>query len=318
MGIMSNASVSAIVVTIGKDKHFRFCLDSLVKQTHQKLEIIVIDNSADENLATDVQGNYPRVNLYRSGKNLFYCEALNKGIEMSKGDFILCLNDDVVLDEGFIAEALKGFSHGACIGSVSGKILRSNRQTIDSAGLYLGFCRTAKERGYGQPDTGQFEKAQRVFGVNGAAAFYRRETLGKIRDGGQYFDRDFRFFYEDLDVAWRARRAGWTGYYMPTAIAYHIRGLSARSCEGIDKLFARRFLNDELHADLIKNRYLAIIKNESIPGFLLHLPGIIFYDLVIWSYVILFRPRQIKIFFSKSKYLKSALRKRKEAGIFNG
>jgi len=78
-------------------------------------------------------------------KNLFYCEALNKEIKMSKGNFTLCLNDDVVLDKGFITEAIRGFLLDPKIGMVSGKILRSDGKTIDSTGLFLSLWRTTKE-----------------------------------------------------------------------------------------------------------------------------------------------------------------------------
>jgi len=53
--------------------------------------------------------------------------------------------------------------------------------------------------------------------------------------GSEYFDADFRFFYEDLDVAWRAHNLGWKSYYIPAAIAYHIRGGTARKDKGVNR-----------------------------------------------------------------------------------
>jgi GT2 family glycosyltransferase len=94
--------------------------------------------------------------------------------------------------------------------------------------------------------------------------------LEEIKEEGEYFDSEFHIFYEDLDIAWRAKRSGWKGYYVPGAIAYHLRGGSVRGKSGIDKPFVRRYLNNQLQAGLIKNRYLAIIKNGSVCGFLLH------------------------------------------------
>jgi hypothetical protein len=60
----------------------------------------------------------------------------------------------------------------------------------------------------------------------------------------------------------------------------------------------------------MKNRYLAIIKNESVAGLLLGLPFIIFYDLLAWGYMLIFRPSALKYFFSNFGLLRSALRKR--------
>ena len=301
MAIRSNKIVSAIVVTIGEGGYWKNCLDSLKTQRHPDLEIIVIDNSRNTELSREAAKAYPSVKWQANRDALSYCASLNMGILLSSGDFILCLNDDVVLDKSFVAEALKGFSRDAKIGMVSGKILRPDAKTLDSTGLFPSFARTPRERGYGLKDKGQFDHGGYIFGVNGAAAFYKKEMLENVKEGPDYFDSRFRFFYEDLDVAWRAQRAGWFAYYIPSAIAYHVRGASVRSRPGIGRPFARRFLSEELHLDLIKNRYLTLIKNESCLGFLGHLPGILLYELVLWSGLLIFKPRLVKMFISRIK-----------------
>ena len=139
---------------------------------------------------------------------MFYAKALNKGIENSIGDFILALNDDVILDKKYIQEALFGFYIGNDVGMVSGKILRRDRLTIDSTGLFLSPWRTARERGYSRKNNGQFNSQGHIFGVSGAIGFYRRKMLDNIKIGEDYFDSDFRMFYEDLDIAWRAHLFG--------------------------------------------------------------------------------------------------------------
>ncbi len=311
----SNKIVSVIVVSCRITTYLRACLDSLEGQIHQASEIILIDNSLNSSLGKEISQDYPFVRLYSSPRNLSYCDSLNQGLKSTKGDFILCLNDDVILDKHFIKEALRGFLLDSRVGMVSGKILRYDKLTIDSSGLFLSLWRTARERGYGVKDRGQFQKEEYVFGVNGAVAFYRKEMLEALKEYGNYFDQDFRFFYEDLDLAWRGQNEGWKCYYVPDALVYHMRGASVRSNSGINKPYARRYLNDELHADLIKNRYLAIIKNESRVDFLLHLPFLVLYDSILWAYVLFFRPKQIGVFIANLKYLKSALDKRMQVRI---
>ena len=305
----SNILVSVIVVTCGIKNYLRLCLDSLRGQTHGSLEIIVIDNSLNRGFRQEFIRRYPEVKLYSEAYNLFYTGALNKGLKLSRGNFILCLNDDVVLDKRFIQEALCGFSQDVSVGMVSGKILRSDGVTIDSTGLFLSPWRTARERGYDSKDRAQFNHPGYIFGVNGAVAFYRRKMLESIKINSEYFDSDFRMFYEDLDIAWRGNLFGWRAYYIPQAIAYHIRGGSVRQGAGIDQLYARRYLSDELHLDLIKNRHLCIIKNESALGFLIHLPFILCYDFLILGYILFFRPCLIKKIPSNLRYLKSGLEK---------
>lgn len=276
---MSNSLVSIIVVSYGAKNYLQDCLNSIKAQTYPEPETVVINNSPEE--------------------NLFYCASLNKGIKSSRGEFLLCLNDDVVLDKDFISRAIKGFLVDKRIGSVSGKILRKDKTTLDSTGLFLSIFRGARERGYGRPDRGQFDKAGFIFGVNGAVAFYRRQMLEDIREGENYFDPRFRMFYEDLDVAWRAQRKSWKAYYVPDALAFHARGASFRPDSAQGKPFARRYLNDELLCDLIKNRYLTVLKNEHIFSLCLHLIPMVLYDICAWGYILLFRPKIIKLFFRK-------------------
>jgi len=288
---MSNVFVSIIIVTAGRKDYLEPCLESLKAQVNTTQEVNII---------------------YTLPENISYCEALNRGIAKSKADYILCLNDDVRLDKNFINEALVGFSINENIGMVSGKILRRDGVTIDSTGLFLMPWRTVKERGYNTLDKGQYQKEEYVFGVNGAVAFYRRKMLEDIKVGSEYFDNDFRFFYEDLDISWRAQRHGWKAYYMPKAVAYHVRGGTARKQKGLYKKRAFRYLiNDDLQSDLIKNRYLAMIKNESLLGFILHIPFILFYDIAFYVSLLFYKPRLFKNIFLNMRYFKSAFRKRK-------
>lgn len=294
----SSTLVSIIIVTIGARDYLWHCLDSVKAQSYTNLEVIVIDNSLNADFSAKIHQTFTFVKLYSSPQNLYYGVSLNKGIELSQGEFVLCLNDDVILDKDFIHQALKGFLISSQIGLVSGKLLRNGGKILDSSGLFLSVWRTAKERGYGKRDLGRFEKEGFVFGVSGAAAFYRRKMLDEIKEQGGYFDPSFGMFYEDLDISWRAKKKGWRAYYIPTALAYHVRGGSFRPDFGIDKAIARRYLNDQLHCDLIKNRYLTILKNETFFGFLLHLIPILIYDLGVWAYVIFSRPKVIGLFFS--------------------
>jgi GT2 family glycosyltransferase len=290
--------VSVIIVTIGAKDFINSCLGSLQIQTHLPYEIIIIDNSCMPDFSRKIRKLYPSVTVHSQEENLFYAVSLNKGIELSKGEFILCLNDDVVLDKEFIREALKALMINNRIGMVSGKILRQDKKTLDSTGLFLSIYRTAQERGYGRADQGQFEKAGLIFGVCGAVAFYRKKMLEEIKEENGYFDPGFRMFYEDLDVSWRANKCGWQAYYVPSAVAYHVRGGSFRPGFGIDKAIARKYLDDGLYCDLIKNRYLAVKKNETLLGFFMHLIPMLIYDFCAWVYILFSRPKIIKVFFS--------------------
>ena len=85
-----------------------------------------------------------------------------------------------------------------------------------------------------------------------------------------------------------------------------------RGDAGIGKRFARHYLDDGWCADLIKNRWLAIIKNETLAGFLSFWPFIILYDCAMGVYLIFFRPQVVKkLIAGILKYSPSALDKRR-------
>jgi GT2 family glycosyltransferase len=306
----SSGLVDVIVVTKGANNAIESCLRSLACQAQPPGKIIIIDNSADNMVSRKLAGDQ-RFEFLPQTSNLAYGQALNKGIEASAARFILCLNDDVVLDEHYIENAIKGFDADNKAGMVSGRILRHGSDRIDSTGLFLSWFRSASERDHGARDRGQRNKAEFIFGVSGAVAFYRREMLEHVKVGNDYFEADSGFFYEDLDLAWRANNFGWRGYYVPSAVAWHVRGLTAREGNGAGKRLARRFLSDELYISLINNRHLTIIKNERLLNFLLFLPFILLYDLASLCFTALFRPRLMTKLFPEPNVLSSAFHKRK-------
>lgn len=276
--------VSVIIVNYNKKDLLKRCLDSVMGQGFKDIEIIVVDNASKDASVEMVGTYYPEARLIWNTGNLLFCKAYNQGIDTSKGNFILCLNNDVILDKDYLKEALLAIGLDTKVGMVSGKILRMDKKTIDSTGLFPGRNRKPVERGYGKKDAGQYEKSGYVFGASGACAFFRRSMLMDIKDGHGYFDERFGMYYEDLDLCWRAQKKGWKGYYIPKAIAYHERGGTAVMHKGRGTL---NFpcLPDELKMRYIKNRYRCMAKNDSFWGILVNLPFILWYELKIWGYL---------------------------------
>ena len=276
--------ISVIIASYNRKDLLRRCLDSIRRQSSQDVEIIVVDNGSSDNSKEMMKAEYPGVKLIPNTKNLLFCKAYNQGIDASKGDFILCLNNDVILDKDYLREAFSVFRQNEKIGMVSGKILRMDDKTIDSTGLFLGRNRKAVERGYGTKDGGQYDTPGYVFGVSGACAFFSRSLLLDIKDENGYFDERFRMYYEDLDLCWRAQKKGWKAYYNPKAIAYHVRAgtaVGAKDRKGPKILY----LTDDLRRMYIRNRYLCMKKNDSIEDFLMNFPFIIFYEIKVWCFL---------------------------------
>lgn len=263
-------------------------MDSVIGQDFKDLEIIVVDNASTDGSVELLRRYYPEAKLIWNTQNLLFCRAYNQGIDASKGSFVLCLNNDVVLDKDYLKEALFAIGLDARIGIISGKILRMDNETIDSTGLLLGRSRKAIERGYGRKDVGQYDKPGYVFGATGACTFFRKKMLLDIKDANGYFDERFGMYYEDLDLCWRAQRKGWKAYYNPMAIAWHTRGGTAVADRGRMGL-SLPYLSSDLKRRYILNRYRCMKKNDSLRGILMNLPFILWYELTIWAYLALGR-----------------------------
>lgn len=308
--------VSVIVVSCGREDLLSRCLKSIVSQSHQNLECLVVLNNGDEDTALRWKEVYPDFAFEYFSGNELYCRPQNKGIRDTQGDFVLCLNDDIVLSRFYVEEALKAIGLDARIGSVSGCLVREDGVTLDSTGLFLVRSRKPLDRGYGKKISQADSREGYIFGVNGAAAFYRRKMLEDIRVGEEYFDEDFGIYYDDLDIAWRAHRQGWRAYYCPQALAHHKRGGSTRLPAQPGLKFFEKFalanISKELKIRLIRNRYATIIKNDRLSRFLMDLPWILFYELRLWGYLLFFEREVLAEVLENTGYLKRAFAKRKK------
>ncbi len=124
-------------------------------------------------------------------------------------------------------------------------VARHGRYVINNAGTVLDAQGTASDRGFGEADEGQYDRAEDVTALCGCALLARRSAFA--RAGG--FDPSFFMYYEDTDLSWRLRRAGYRLRYQPASVIRHVH--AGTSCEG-SPLF--RF-------HVARNRLLLLLKN---------------------------------------------------------
>ena len=312
---MPAGDVSVVVVNYNGERFLLECLESARSQTVGPAEIVVVDNASSDRSLELIRENFPELRLLPQEKNQFFCRGSNIGIAATSAPFVLLLNNDAVLEPDYIEKTLQPMRRDARIGAVTGKILRIDRETIDTAGQELSRSRKPLDRGYGQQDGGQFDAEEEIFGAGGVAPLLRREMLDDIALGGQVFDEAFVHFYEDLDLAWRARNLGWKAWYAPEAVAYHHRGGTGQS-EPARRDWARRFafanLPVELQHHLLKNRYAVMAKNDSLGSWLLGLPWILLYELKVFTYLLLIRPSLIPRYIKGFGFLRHGFKMRRE------
>ncbi|RKN82176.1 glycosyltransferase family 2 protein [Paenibacillus ginsengarvi] len=294
--------VSVHIVSFNSEDYIQACLDSVLEQTYPISQIIVIDNASSDRTRIILGKFQNKIEVIVNSVNTGFAQAHNQAIHASNSNYYLVLNPDVILDREFVAKLVEVMMCHSNVGSVTGKLIRSQRQEIiDSTGLIINRARRAFDRGENQCAVKWKDKAE-VFGVSGAAAFYRRTMVEEVSIEGEFFDEDFFAYKEDVDVAWRAQLLGWKAYYEPEAIAIHERGWKSGSRKR-QHIFVRRLS--------YINRYKMLVKNDRIVYVIRHLMPIIWYEILSFGYVIFKEPLLLPIWIDFWTKIPKMLKKRK-------
>ncbi len=256
-------TVGVVIVNWNGRSHLERCLDALAQQTMSSFEVVVVDNGSVDGSAEMVRHRYPHVRLLCQPTNLGFAEANNVGIRACGTPFVATLNNDTVPRPDWLEQLLAPALANEQVGMVASKMLFAHRPgVINSAGIALDRAGIAWDRLGGVPDA-EGDAPEEVFGPCAGAALYRRDMLDEIG----LFDGDFFAYLEDVDLAWRARLAGWRCAYAPGAVVTHVH--SATGVEGSP------FKSYQLG----RNKVWTIVKNYPSPQLFLALPLIVGYDL---------------------------------------
>src|SRR5712671_271045 len=255
--------VSVLITTYNSARFLKTCLESLLQQVYKPLEVIVVDNASSDGTRDVLANARPGLTVIYNDSNIGFAAAQNQAARLAKGNWLLSLNPDVVVSPDFVAKAVECGNLDPKTGAVCGKLLRWKpsenpefTQIIDSTGIYFLSNLRHLDRGADEPDHGQFEQTEYVFGATGAAALYRRSMVEDVSVNGEFFDEQFFAYREDADLAWRAQLMGWRCVYTPQAVAWHVRRVTPER---------RSELPTEINWHSIKNRFLMRAKNISFP-----------------------------------------------------
>ncbi len=185
-------------------------------------EVIVIDNgSTDDGHALLEKGlhRFANVTLVRSRENLGFAGGCNLGIRAAKGRYLVFLNNDTLVPDNWLSGLVLHASETEA-GIIGTKMHFAGVDArINNAGSYLTGRGDAGDIGFGEKDEGQYDYPRDVFAVCGGNMLVKREVIGAVGA----FDERFFVYYEDIDLCYRARLAGFRVRYFPgpPIIHYH-------------------------------------------------------------------------------------------------
>jgi len=224
--------VSAVVVNHEAGEALLACVASL--RAEGVATVTVVDNNSSDGSAALLMAADRDVRLVQTGTNLGYGAAANRGIDVTESELVLVSNPDVAVHPGalralvdaLVADATLAIA-GPCILEADGTRYPSARRfpsLVDAVGHALLADVVPDNRftrRYRMADLDTDEVTE-VDWVSGACFLARRRALQELRG----FDESYFMYAEDVDLCWRARRAGWGVAYVPPAVVTHLQGIS--------------------------------------------------------------------------------------------
>lgn len=216
---MSNILLSVIIVSYKNLELLNSCIESIYRfnDIGDSLEIIVVDNSPEDDVYNAIKHEFMEVTIVRNDNNGFG-QANNVGMKLSKGEYLLFLNPDTVLIEPVFKFALEQFRSDSKLGLFGVKLVDNNMKEnlsfyfIDRTDLISNILIKIFNK------IDYFDK-ESMF-ISGANMFTRRQTF---KDAGLFDDQIF-MYYEESDLIKRIKKAGWSINYFKSKRIIHLEG----------------------------------------------------------------------------------------------
>lgn len=234
-------SVEILMSCFNEEQVLEACVKTLVDLDYENYTITLIDDKSTDNtvgVMRKLRDKYPQVKVIESQENLGKAEELNRGLEQSRADYILCVDADAIFDQHALSHLVATMEDNRKLGAVTGRPIVKNTKTVIGKLQYLeyimniDFIKRAQDM-----------LSNNILTVSGVIVLYRREALLDIKGWNT------EVLTEDIDATWRLYRADWNVGYQPEALCYiyvpeTIRGFikqRTRWARGGIEVFLNRF-----------------------------------------------------------------------------
>jgi hypothetical protein len=224
-------TLSIVIVSYNSKNHLTQCLESIYTQEHNlNYEVIVVDNASTDASVSLVKERFPQVQLISNKVNLGFAKANNIGVEAVKGEYILFLNPDTVIQKNALKKMVNFMKENIDAGVVGPKLLNSDGSIQFSCRRFYNFRtilfrRTLLGKVFPNSQLLKYHlmadwnhnEVKEVDWVLAACLMTRRGILEKIG----YFDEKYKMYFEDVDLCKRVKETGYKVYYYHDAVVVH-------------------------------------------------------------------------------------------------
>lgn len=227
-------SVTIIVLNWNGLAHLRRCLPTLLTPKQPDYELVVVDNASTDGSAAFVQQHFPQARLVVNAANLGFAAGNNVALHQVTTDVAVLVNNDVTVRPNWLAALLEPLQQEARIAIVGSKIFYPDGQLQHVGGQIAPPRAIPSHLGWLEADRGQWDRVTDVAYASGAALAVRRTAGAAL----QWLDEGFFFYFEDADLCFRARAAGWRVVVAPQAVVTHFESATIGRAS---RAYLRRF-----------------------------------------------------------------------------
>lgn len=290
--------LSVIIVNYNVKHFLEQCLLS-VQQAMQGIEgeVWVADNNSVDGSCKMLRDKFPEVKLIENKKNLGFSAANNQCIALAKGEYVLLLNPDTVVEQDCFSKCIEFMDGHPDAGALGVKMIDGKGHYLPESkrGLptpWVAFCKMSgltrifpHSSFFAAYYQGQLDKEaiNEVEILAGAFMFIRKVTLEKTG----LLDETFFMYGEDIDLSFRIRQSGFKNYYFPETSIIHYKGESTkRGSLNYVKLFYKAMLIfSQKHFSTGQTKIFSLLINLAIylRAFLsvfIRLAALVFYPLI--------------------------------------
>jgi GT2 family glycosyltransferase len=210
--------VSVVIVNYNSGPALTDCIKSVLNSKYFNMELIVVDNASDDDSVQRAEALGLHVTILRNPVNLGFSRGGNAGIAKAKGEFVVIMNPDTLVDPAWLSclvDAAGRYPHAAFLQPKI--LLMDNPHLLNSAGNMIHIAGFGVCRGIGKLDAEPFHTEAEVCYSSGACTLARKDALARIG----LLDELFFAYGEDKDWGWRALMMGWHSIYIPSSKILH-------------------------------------------------------------------------------------------------
>ncbi len=239
MDKQENIKLSVIIVNYNVKYFLDQCLHSVYNaKKNISTEVFVVDNNSVDGSTQMVEQKYPWVKLIINKKNTGFSVANNQAIKLAKGEYVLLLNPDTLVEESTFEKVCNFMDKHSDAGGLGvkmidgkGNFLPESKRGLPTpaAAFYKIFGISKlfpKSKTFSKYHLGYLdkEKTHKIDVLSGAFMLMRKSVLDKIG----YLDETFFMYGEDIDLSYRIIKAGYNNYYFPETTIIHYKGESTK------------------------------------------------------------------------------------------